>query len=146
MQSSTGDQGPGGERGAAETRLGALLEELPSLVDADPDLVRRGAALDVVFQLGIGNVPYFVTIAGGRVEAVERGPLLMRSCRFSIRAAAEAWARFWAPLPAPGWHDLFALTKSGAARIEGDFHPLMANLQYVKDVLAAPRRAVGEKR
>ena len=35
---------------------------------------------------------------------------------------------------------LFALFKRGLLRIEGDLHPFMANLLYIKDVLAAPRR------
>jgi hypothetical protein len=43
-------------------------------------------------------------------------------------------------VPRAGYHDLFALTRFGHARIEGDLQPLMANLRYVKDVLAAPRR------
>jgi hypothetical protein len=47
--------------------------------------------------------------------------------------------RYWEPVPAPGFHDLFALTKGGHARVEGDLQPLMANLRYVKDVLTLPR-------
>ena len=31
------------------------------------------------------------------------------------------------------------MTKTGAAAVEGDLQPLMANLRYIKDVLAAPR-------
>ena len=43
-------------------------------------------------------------------------------------------------MPRPGYHDLFALTRFGHARIEGDLHPLMANLRYIKEVLESPRR------
>lgn len=43
------------------------------------------------------------------------------------------------PVPKPGWHDLFALCKRGAMRIEGGLHPFMANLQYFKDLVALPR-------
>ena len=42
-------------------------------------------------------------------------------------------------MPDPGWHDLFALTKRGAASMEGDLRPLLQNLQYFKDLLALPR-------
>ena len=42
-------------------------------------------------------------------------------------------------MPAPGWHDLFALTKRGAASMDGDLRPLLQNLQYFKDLLALPR-------
>ena len=43
------------------------------------------------------------------------------------------------PVPAPGVHDLMALSKQGLVRIEGNLQPFMANLQFVKDVIAAPR-------
>ena len=43
-------------------------------------------------------------------------------------------------VPAPGHNDIFALFKRGKLKIEGDLHPFMANLLYIKDVLAAPRK------
>jgi hypothetical protein len=43
-------------------------------------------------------------------------------------------------VPAPGYHDIFAMTKGGRARVEGNLQPLMANLRFIKDLLAAPRR------
>jgi hypothetical protein len=64
----------------------------------------------------------------------------MRSTAFSFRATEDAWTHYWQPMPAPGWHDLFALTKRGAASMEGDLRPLLQNLQYFKDLLALPRR------
>ena len=56
---------------------------------------------------------------------------------------ADAWLEFLAPVPKPGWHDIMALSKRGVARIEGNLQPFMANLQYIKDVLAAPRADAG---
>ncbi len=129
-----------------EAALAALFERIPGLLAADHDLVRRGAWLDARFQVGIGSIPFDVTVAAGRVTALERGPLLMRSWRFAVRGTPEAWSRFWQPVPEPGWHDLFALSKRGQLRMEGDLWPLMANLQYVKDLLALPRRVAGEVR
>ena len=126
--------------------LTAQFEQLPRLVNEDADLVRRGAWVDLQFQVGLGTVPYHVTVAGGRITGLDRGPILMRPSRFQISATTEAWRRFWQPVPEPGWHDLLALTKRGAARIEGDLQPLLANLQYFKDVLAAPRRLCGRAR
>ena len=123
-----------------EQSLLAQIEQLPRLVNEDADLVRRGAWVDLQFRLGIGEVPCFVTIAGGKIMGLDSGPRLMRSSRFQVHATAEAWRRFWQPMPDPGWHDLLALTKRGVAHIDGDLHPLLANLQYFKDVLAAPRR------
>ena len=47
-------------------------------------------------------------------------------------------------MPAAGWHDLFALSKRGELVMEGDLQPLIANLQYIKDVLAMPRHMGGQ--
>jgi len=74
------------------------------------------------------------------VESVAKGPFVMRSWRFAIRARRECWEKFWAPVPAPGWHDLFALLRRGDVAFEGDQRVLMAYLLYVKLLLAAPRR------
>ncbi len=129
-----------------EAALAAIFERVPALLAADQDLVRRGAWLDARFQVGIGSIPFDVTVAAGRIAALERGPLLMRSWRFAVRGTPEAWSRFWQPVPEPGWHDLFALSKRGQLRMEGDLWPLVANLQYLKDLLALPRRVAGEVR
>jgi hypothetical protein len=126
-------------------RLAVMLEAVPRLLAADPALLRRGHFLDARFQVGIGSIPYDLNVQGGRIVTMERGPFLMRSWRFAVRGTAEAWARLWQPVPAPGWHDLFALTKRGCASIEGDLQPLMANLQYVKDLLTLPRRLRSEQ-
>ena len=55
-------------------------------------------------------------------------------------APRDEWEMFWKKLPPPGHHDIFALFKRGKLTIEGDLHPFMANLLYIKDVLAAPRK------
>jgi hypothetical protein len=118
-----------------------ILARLPDLVNADAGLVRRGRRLTTTFLLGVDDAEYLVHVAEGRLAAVERGPFLMRSWSFAVRAPADAWVRFWRPLPEPGYHDIFAMKKLGVARIEGDLWPLMAHLRYVKDVLAAAGRA-----
>ena len=117
-----------------------MLERLPEIVNGDPVLVRRGRFLSTRFLVGVGETEYLVDIREGRIERVERGPFVMSSWRFALRGSAEAWLTFWQVVPPPGHHDLFALSKRGFLAIEGDLHPLMANLLYLKDVLAAPRR------
>jgi pimeloyl-ACP methyl ester carboxylesterase len=118
-----------------------MLDRLAELVNADETLVRRGHFLSTTFLVEIGDVPWLVTVHDGRIDRVERGPFVLRSWTFAVRATAEAWERFWQPVPEPGWHDLCALVKQGVARIDGELQPLMANLRYVKEVLEAPRRA-----
>ena len=58
--------------------LAAKIEQLPRLVNEDADLVRRGSWIDLQFLVGLGTVPYYVTVASGRISAVERGPVLMQ--------------------------------------------------------------------
>ncbi len=122
----------------------AAFERLQELVKDDADLVRLGRYLTVEFMVEIGSTPFYVTVDHGRVKALERGPKLMKSWTFAVRGEDEAWQRFWQPIPEPGWHDILALTKRGAARVEGDLRPFMANLQFIKDLLAAPRRIFRE--
>ena len=121
--------------------VAAQFAALPDRVNGNAALVRRGRFLSAVFLTGTPAVPVYVTVRHGTVECVDTGPALMRSWTFAIRAEAEAWRRFWQPVPEPGWHDVLALARFGRARIEGDLQPLMANLRYVKELLETPRRA-----
>jgi hypothetical protein len=118
----------------------AAFERLPELVNGDDVLVRRGRFLTTTCLVAIGATPFYVTVEKGRIAALERGTRIMRPWSFAVRASEDAWTRLWAPIPEPGWHDLWALAKRREAVIEGDLHPVMANLQYLKDVLTAPRR------
>jgi len=117
------------------------IAALPALVNGDAAVVRRGRFLTTAFLLGIDEVEYLITVSEGRIASFERGPFLMRPWTFALRASAETWQRFWEATPAPGYHDLFAMKKRGAARVEGDLVPLMTHLRYVQDVITAPRRA-----
>jgi hypothetical protein len=113
---------------------------LPFLLDADHDLKRRGRWVSVECRVDIGDEPFFLAIEEGALAGFERGARLMRSSAFAFRATDQAWTQFWQPVPAPGWHDLFALTKRGVASMEGDLRPLLQNLQFFKDLLVLPRR------
>ena len=128
----------------SDDRAVAAFQRLPELVAHDQDLMLRGAYLTVEFMVAIDSVPFYLSIVRGRLVALERGPKLMRPWRFAIRGTVEAWNRFWQPTPEPGWHDIFALMKRQQTRAEGDLRPFMANLQYIKDLLAAPRRLFKE--
>jgi len=118
----------------------AGIEQLPRLVNEDSWLVHRGRFLRTDLLLEVDALSYHLSIDAGRITTLVRGPLLMRPWRFAVRGHAQGWQKFWQPVPPPGYHDLFALTKGAGFRIEGDLHPLVANLLYFKDVLAAPRR------
>jgi hypothetical protein len=117
-----------------------LIEHLPELVNGDAALVRRGRYLSVTFLVAIGDASWLVRVREGRIDAVTRAPTVMADWRFALRAPPDAWARFWQPVPEPGWQDLFALQRRKLLVMEGDLQPLMAHLLYIKDVLASPRK------
>ena len=127
-------------------RFEVLSEQLGALANATAWLVHRGRFLDVSFLLEVGDATYLVRIHHGRVEAVEKGPFVMPRWIFALRASEKAWATFWQPLPPPGFHDLIAMLKTGALKLEGDQHPFFANLLYFKELLALPRSAAAEER
>jgi hypothetical protein len=122
----------------------ARAERLPELLAADTHLQRRGRFTNVPFLLGFGDTDYHADIRNGTFSAFVRGPQMMRSWRFALRGDAEAWAQFWQPVPPPDFHDIFALTKFGRFRLEGDLQPFLCNLLFFKDLLALPRKAGGQ--
>ena len=128
----------------ASERVLQLFLALPQLVAADPDLIRRGRFLSTEFEIGVGVVPLLVSVANGEVRSVARGPFLLKPWVFALRAEPATWEALLQPVPAPGVHDLMALSKTGRVRIEGNLQPFMANLQYVKDVLTKPRALAPE--
>jgi pimeloyl-ACP methyl ester carboxylesterase len=117
-----------------------MIGRIPDLVNADADLVRRGRFLSTTFMLGVGEQGYLVKIVEGRIVSVTPGPFVTPNFSFALRAPRDEWEQFWKPLPAPGFNDIFALFKRGKLTIEGDMQPFMANLLYIKDVVAAPRK------
>ncbi len=117
----------------------SIFPRIAAAVNDDAGLVRRGRFIDLEFLLSIGKEANYLAISKGRVVSVSPGDVLMRPWTFAIHIDGEAWDGFCQATPRPGHHDLFAMTKSGQARIEGDIHPLMANLRYFKELLAKGR-------
>jgi len=127
----------------AERALAARLESaIRRAFEGESDLQRRARHLDARCLVEIGSERLLLEIREGRPEIAERiAPLC--SWDFAVRADGPAWAALWQPVPEPGMHDLFALCKRGAMRIEGDLRPFMAHLQYFKDLVTLPREGDG---
>jgi hypothetical protein len=117
-----------------------MIERLADLVNSDARLVQRGRFLSTTFMLGVDDKSYLIKIIEGRIVSITSGPFVTPNYSFVLRASREEWEMFWKVIPEPGHNDIFALFKRGKLTIEGDLHPLMANLLYIKDVLAAPRK------
>ena len=113
---------------------------VPNGVNSDQHLVWRGRNLRADCLVQIGTLPFLLRIEDGRIRECLKGLPLLCSWVFAVRGSAQGWAALWQDPPPPGWHDIFALTKRGEMTLEGNLQPLMANLQYVKDILTLPRK------
>ena len=117
-----------------------MLERLGEIVNRDEALVRRGRYFSDTFMLEVGKAQFLIKVCQGRIESVELGPFVMRSWTFALRATEDVWQRFWEKLPQPGYQDIFALLRQDRIVLDGELQPMMANLLYVKEVIAAPRK------
>ena len=122
----------------------ALSERLRAALhsDAAGRLTRRARYLATRVAVGVDDDLTLLAIGDGGLTVHQALPPLC-SWDFSIKGTAAAWTAYWAPIPAPGWHDLFALAKRGEIRFEGDLLPFLTHLQFFKDLLARPREGVG---
>lgn len=98
-------------------------------------LVHRGRFVHVTFLLQSGEKEWLVRIHEGRIESIQSGPFVMPRWTFRLAADAQAWRRYYASTPTPGFHDLMAMIKFKHLRLEGDQHPFMSNLLYFKDLV-----------
>jgi hypothetical protein len=116
-----------------------MVEALQQRVNADAGLVRRGRYLTTTFLLEVGPTAWLISIFEGRIVLVTRGPFVMPSSAFALRASEAEWGKFWSSKPPPGSNDLMALIKRRALKTEGNLQIFMANLRYFKEALAKLR-------
>jgi len=104
----------------------------------------RNRTVNLSFLVQFGSEALLVRVQDGKVTAIDnlRDLRPLQSYDFMIKAPAEDWIRFWEPVPKAGSHDIFALTRYGQMQIQGNLHPLMSNLQFIKDLLATARGSV----
>jgi hypothetical protein len=118
-----------------------MIEQLKERVNADTGLVRRGRFLTTTFLLEVGETAFLISIFEGRIAAVTRGPFVMPSSAFALRAPAAEWEKFWSERPPPGSNDLLALIRRRVLKAEGELQVFMAHLRYFKEALAKLRPA-----
>jgi hypothetical protein len=116
-----------------------MIETLGQRVNDDEALVRRGRFLTTTFLLEVGPEAFLISILEGKVVAVARGPFVMPSSAFALRAPEAEWQKFWSQRPPPGSNDLMALIKRRVLKAEGNLQIFMANLRYFKEMLAKLR-------
>lgn len=120
-----------------------MFEALKERVNADAALVRRGRYLTTTFLLQAGETSWLVSIFEGKIVSVVRGPFVMPSSSFALRASEAEWQKFFSPRPPPGSNDLMALVRRRVLKAEGDLQVFMAYLRYFKEALAKLRPTAG---
>ena len=124
--------------------IATLMDALPERINGDPHLRRIGRFCSTRFLVEAGESGFHLSVERGQMAPVITGPRPLRAWAFALRADPQVWQRFWEPLPAAGFNDIFALSRYGHMRIEGDTGPLLENLWYLKEVLAMPRQMLQE--
>ncbi|WP_138472792.1 hypothetical protein [Poseidonocella sp. HB161398] len=117
------------------------FREIQAALETRPHLHRIGALFSETVLVEVDGEEIYLVFEKGHLVSVTPGPSKKTPWRFALvtdRAALEA---FWQPVPAAGFHDIFALVKIGRARILGDMLALVKNLRFIKEVLALPRAA-----
>ena len=120
-----------------------MLEALKERVSADAGLVRRGRMLTTTFLFQSGDTSWLISIFEGRIASVTRGPFVMPSSSFALRAGEAEWQKFFLAKPPPGSNDLMALVRRKVLKAEGDLQVFMAHLRYFKEALAKLRPVGG---
>ena len=105
-----------------------------------PHLVRMGRLFTRTVLVEVDSAELYLHFDRGRLDDVQAGPSRRTPWAFALRTDADALERFWEPLPAPGFHDLFGLIKIGRGRIDGDILLLVKNLRFFKEFMALGRR------
>ena len=121
-----------------------MIETLKARVNDDAALVKRGRYLSTTFLVEVGETAWLISIFEGRITSIARGPFVMPSSTFALRASEEEWAKFWLSRPPPGSNDLMALIKRRVLKAEGNLQIFMANLRYFKEALAKLRQSGAE--
>ena len=118
-----------------------MFADLSSSHERLPQLLFMGRNLSTRFMLSTESEDWLVTVSGGRIEDVSKGPFVMPSYDFRIVAGETDWQAFLQPVPAPGCNDLMALIRRGVMQFQGNLHPLMSHLLFFKLLLASLRPA-----
>ena len=120
-----------------------MLEALKERVNQDAGLVRRGRYLTATFLLQSDDTSWLVSIFEGKVVSVTRGPFVMPSSAFALRASEAEWQKFFLAKPPPGSNDLLGLVRRKVLKAEGDLQVFMSHLRYFKEALAKLRPVAG---
>ncbi|MEO3474882.1 hypothetical protein AAFN86_23685 [Roseomonas sp. CAU 1739] len=112
---------------------------LPARVAAAPGLARWGRHLTIDALVEAGGRAWVLAVRDGVLASADPAPAIMPRFDLALRFDADGLSRFLTAPPPPGWHDLMALMRRGALRVEGNIQPFMAHLFWFKGIFALLR-------
>ncbi|WP_337110594.1 hypothetical protein [Prescottella equi] len=117
------------------TRASNAAEWAASFTEAnnsDLEIQAHGKFFTCSYLLDMGDHSFVIQMSRGEVVgvAIDPGPLDV-AYQFAIRASADTWRNFGAPVPAPMYHGIWAASFQRDMRLEGDVLVLMQNLRCV---------------
>jgi hypothetical protein len=127
------------DRRTLRQTLDAMASDLAGLAH----LGRIGKLFSETVLIEVDGDEFYLTFEKGRITGITEGPSLKTPWRFALRVKRDALAKFWQPMPRPGYHDIFGLVKCGHGRIEGDILALVKNLRFFKEFMALGRTGDG---
>lgn len=119
------------------------LSAMQNRLASSPHLGRIGALFSETVLLQIDQSEFYLVFENGRLSRIIEGPSMKIPYRFAFVTDAGALGKFWQPRPEPGFHDIFAMVKTGRAKILGDILSLVKNLRFFKEFMALGRNFEG---
>ncbi|WP_031464418.1 hypothetical protein [Sciscionella sediminilitoris] len=110
----------------------AWAEAFAEASNTDAEIKAHGKYFTCSYLLDAAERSYVIQVESGRVTgiAVDPGPLDV-PYQFAIRASAQTWREFGAPVPAPMFHGIWSATFQRDMRLEGEVLVLMQNLRCI---------------
>lgn len=116
-----------------------IFRAMQAQLDRMPHLQRLGRLFSETILVEVDRNEVYLTFDRGRLVQVTGGPSRKTPWRFAFRTDKDALRQFWQARPAPGFHDIFGLVKTGRGQVDGDILCLVKNLRFFKEFMALPR-------
>lgn len=123
------------------------LTRVQERINGDPEMQVIGDWFTTAFSLVSGDTRCILRFERGKIVEIILSPKIDVRCAFGFRASPEIWARFFAKVPEPLYHDFFAmLMRVPGFVLEGDTLVAMQHARALHRAMNIMRSVHGEDR